>query len=87
MNRSAISIFLDAGFRWDSLISFPKIKISNAKIVPAKLIKRVEPVYHAAAAAQHLSGAVRVYYAIGGDGAVYNAHALSGEGLSEEPSL
>jgi TonB family protein len=79
--------FLDAGFRWDSLVSFPKIKISNAKIVPAKLIKKVEPVYPADAAAQHISGTVRVYYVIGGDGAVYNAHALSGQGLSEDPSL
>ncbi len=79
--------FLDGGFRWDSLISFPKMKISNAKFVPAKLIKKVEPVYPADAAAQHISGTVRVYYVIGGDGAVYNAHALSGEGLSEDPSL
>jgi len=79
--------FLDGGFRWDSLVSFPKTRISNAKIVPAKLIKKVEPVYPADAAAQHISGTVRVYYVIGGDGAVYNAHALSGEGLSEDPSL
>jgi TonB family protein len=79
--------FLDGGFRWNSLVSFPKIKIGNAKIVPAKLIKNVEPVYPADAAAQHISGTVRVYYVIGGDGAVYNAHALSGEGLSEDPSL
>src|SRR2546427_7052558 len=79
--------FLDGGSRWDSIVSFPKIKISNAKFVPAKLIKKVEPVYPADAAAQHISGTVRVYYVIGGDGAVYNAHALSGEGLSEDPSL
>jgi TonB family protein len=79
--------FLDGGFRWDSLISSPIIKISNAKIVPARLIKKVEPVYPADAAAQHIFGTVRVYYVIGGDGAVYNAHALSGEGLSEDPSL
>jgi hypothetical protein len=62
--------FLDGGFRWDSLISFLKIKISNVKIVPAKLIKKVEPVYPADAAAQYISGTVRVYYVIGGDGAV-----------------
>ncbi len=79
--------FLDGGFRWDSLISFPKIKISHAKIVSAKLIKKVEPIYPADAAAKHISGTVRVYYVIGGDGVVYNAHALSGEGLSEDPSL
>jgi TonB family protein len=79
--------FLDGGFRWDSLISFPKTKISNAKIVREKLIKKVEPVYPPDAAAQHISGTVRVYYVIGADGVVYNAHALSGEGLSEDPSL
>jgi TonB family protein len=79
--------FLDGGFRWDSLISFPKIKIGHAKIVPAKLIKKVEPIYPADAVARHVSGTVRVYYVIGGDGTVYNAHALSGEGLSEDPSL
>jgi TonB family protein len=79
--------YLDSGFRWDSLVSFPKFKISNARIVPAKLINKVEPVYPADAAARHISGTVRVYYVIGGDGVVYNAHALSGEGLSEDPSL
>jgi TonB family protein len=79
--------FLDGGFRWNSLVAFAKIRISNAKFVPVKLIKKVEPVYPADAAAQQISGTVRVYYVIGGDGAVYNAHALSGEGLSEDPSL
>jgi TonB family protein len=80
--------FLDGGFRWDSLIiTITKIKITNAKIVPAKLIKKVEPVYPADAVAQHISGTVRVYYVIGGDGVVYNAHALSAEGFSEDPSL
>jgi len=77
--------FLDGGFRWDSLISFPKSKSVMQKSFPAKLIKKVEPVYPADAAAQHIFGTVRVYYVIGGDGAVYNAHALSGEGLSEDP--
>jgi len=79
--------YLDGGFRWDSLVSFPKFKISDAKIVPAKLIKKVEPIYPSDAAARNISGTVRVYYVIGGDGVVYNAHALSGEGLSEDPSL
>src|SRR5260370_14993968 len=53
--------FLDGGFRWDSLISFPKIKISNAKIVRAILIKKAEPVYPAEAAAQPTSRTVRAY--------------------------
>jgi TonB family protein len=80
--------FLDGSFRWDSgTIAFPKIKISTAKIVHAQLIKKVDPVYPPDASAQHITGTVRVYYVIGGDGKVYNAHALSGEGLSEDPSL
>jgi TonB family protein len=80
--------YLDGGFRWDTLIvAFRKIKFSHAKIVPAKLTKKVEPVYPSDAAAQGITGTVRVYYVIGGDGAVYNAHALSGEGLSEDPAL
>jgi len=30
---------------------------------------------------------VRVHFVIGEDGIVYNAHAISGEGLSEDPLL
>lgn len=80
-------MFIDGGFRWDSDIQFLKPKISTAKLVPAKLLKKVDPVYPPEAASQHNSGTVRVYYVIGGDGAVYNAHAISGEGLSSDPSL
>jgi TonB family protein len=79
--------YLDGAFRWDSNVSFPKFTFSSPKIIHAKLIEKVEPVYPAAAAAQHITGTVRVYYVIGGDGKVYNAHALSGEGLSEDPGL
>jgi TonB family protein len=43
--------------------------------------------YPADADAQHISDTVRVYFVIGGDGAVYDAHALSAERLSEDPSL
>ena len=28
-----------------------------------------------------------MYFVIGADGVVYNAHAISGEGLSDDPSL
>ncbi len=80
-------MFIDEGFRWDSGIRFFKPKISTAKIVPAKLIKKVDPIYPPEATAQHITGTVRVYYVIGGDGAVYNAHAISGEGLSEDLAL
>jgi TonB family protein len=80
-------MFIDGGFRWESGIWFPKPKISTAKIVAAKLVKRIEPVYPPEAISQHIAGTVRVYFVIGADGAVYNAHAISGEGLSNDPSL
>ncbi len=80
-------MFIDGGFRWDSGIRFLKPKISTAKFVPAKLLKKVDPAYPPEATSQNISGTVRVYYVIGGDGAVYNAHAISGEGLSNDPSL
>jgi Gram-negative bacterial TonB protein C-terminal len=80
--------FLDGGFRWESGITVgSKIKTSTAKFVQPQLIKKVDPVYPTTAVAQHIVGTVRVYYVIGGDGKVYNAHAISGDGLSEDPSL
>jgi TonB-like protein len=80
-------MFIDGGFRWESSIQFIKPRITSAKFVPTKLIKKVNPIYPPAAASQHPSGIVRVYYVIGADGAVYNVHAISGEGLSEDLSL
>jgi outer membrane biosynthesis protein TonB len=83
-------MFIDGAFRWESSIqSFrpSQTKITHAKIVQPKLVKRVDPIYPSEAAARNIVGTVRVYYVIGGDGLVYNAHAISGEGLSEDPSL
>jgi TonB family protein len=80
-------MFIDGRFRWESSIQFVKPRIRTAKLVRAKLAKKVDPVYPPEAASQHVSGTARVYYVIGGDGAVYNAHAISGEGLSNDPSL
>lgn len=80
-------MFIDEGFRWESDIVFPKVAISHAKIVPPQLTHRVDPIYPPEAKAQHITGTVRVYYVIGGDGKVYNAHALTHPGLSEDPSL
>lgn len=83
-------VFVDGAFRWESTIR-PAVRVkvtrSNFKFVPAKLINRVEPVYPPEALSQHITGVVRVYYVIGADGAVYNAHAISGEGLSQDPAL
>jgi len=83
-------MFIDGAFRWESSIQSFKpsqTKITHAKIIQPKLIKKVDPVYPPEAAARNAVGIVRVYYVIGGDGRVYNAHAISGDGLSEDPSL
>lgn len=78
-------VFVDGSFRWDNRIIFIKPKVTHAKVVPARLIKKVNPDYPPAS--QHISGVVRVNFVIGTDGAVHNAHAISGEGLSDNPSL
>jgi TonB family protein len=51
------------------------------------LAERVDPAYPPEAAAQHITGTVRVYFVISADGVVYNAHAISGEGLSNDQNL
>lgn len=82
-------MFIDGGFRREGGMVFVDARplTKAAKIVPPKLIKKVDPVYPPEALSQHITGKVRVYYVIGGDGVVYNAHAISGEGLSDDPSL
>jgi TonB family protein len=83
-------MFIDGAFRWESSIqSFKQsqTKATHSKIVFPKLIKKVDPIYPPEAAARNVVGTVRVYYVIGGDGLVYNAHAISGEGLSDDPLL
>jgi Gram-negative bacterial TonB protein C-terminal len=80
-------MFMDGGFRWDSRYPFVKIRIANLNLAPAKLVTKVDPVYPAEAADQHISETVRVYFHIGADGVVYNAHAISGDRLSENASL
>ena len=83
-------MYIDGGFRWDSGIKSyeaSETKITNAKIVPAKLVKKIAPVYPPEAASKHITGTVRVYYVIGGDGAVYNAHAITAEGFSDDANL
>jgi TonB family protein len=71
-------VFVDGAFRWDSLVEY---------LVPAKLIKKVEPVYPTSASSQRIAGKVRVRLVIAADGSVQRAHAISGEGYSDDPSL
>lgn len=83
-------MFIDGAFRWESGIQSFKpsqTKVTHAKIVQPKLVKKVDPVYPPDAASRGVVGTVRVYFVIGGDGVVYNAHAISGEGLSDDASL
>lgn len=81
-------VFVDGGFRWDHRIQFGiKTKRIHSNVVPARLIKKVDPAYPPGAASQHISGIVRVNFVIGTDGAVRDAHAVSGGGLSNDPFL
>jgi TonB family protein len=83
-------MFIDGAFRWRSTLDSLKpsqTKISHAKVVQPKLIKKVAPIYPAEAAARNASGTIHVYYVIGADGLVYNAHAISGQGFSDDPAL
>jgi TonB family protein len=80
----------DGAFRWESSIQSFKpsqTKVTHAKFVLPKLVKRVAPIYPPAEVSKGISGTVRVHFVIGGDGLVYNAHAISSEGFSEDGLL
>jgi TonB family protein len=81
-------MFIDGGFRWESGIqSFRASRTKRAKIVLPQLAQKVDPVYPMEAAANHVSGTVRVYFVIGADGVVHNPHAIKDAGFSEDPYL
>jgi TonB family protein len=81
-------MFIDGAFRWESSIqSFKPSQTKRAKIVLPQLTQKVGPVYPVEAAANHISGTVRVYFVIGTDGVVHNPHAVKDAGFSEDPYL
>lgn len=82
-------MFIDGGFRWESGIqSFKPSQTKRANFVMPKLVEKVDPVYPAVAAANHISGTVRVYFVIAADGVVHiNPHATKEEGFSDDPDL
>jgi TonB family protein len=83
-------MFIDGAFRWESSIQSFKpsqTKVTHAKFVLPKLVKRVAPIYPPEAVSKGISGTVRVHFVVGGDGLVYNAHAISSEGFSEDGLL
>jgi TonB family protein len=80
-------MYVDGGFRWESDLNMGAPKIGSLKLAVPKLIDRVPPECPSDALARHITGTVRVRFIIGTDGAVRDAHAVPGEGLSDEPSL
>jgi len=82
-------MFIDGGFRWESGIqSFKPSQTRKANFVMPKLVQRVDPVYPAEAAANHISGTVRVYFVIGADGVVHiKPRATKEQGFSDDPDL
>ena len=83
-------MFIDGAFRWESSIQSFKpsqTKVTHAKFVLPTLVKRVAPIYPPEAVSKGISGTVRVHFVVGGDGLVYNAHAISSEGFSEDGLL
>ena len=81
-------MFIDGGFRWESSIeSYRPSQTKRANIVIPKLIKKVDPVYPVEAAANHISGTVRVHFVIGTDGVVHIIPHATEEGFSDDPDL
>lgn len=85
-------MFIDGGFRWYSNILLAnQIKFQNKVKVytgaSPKLIKGPQPAYPPAAVARHITGTVRVAFFVGADGVVYDPHAISGNGFSDDPIL
>lgn len=82
-------MFVDGGFRWESTFrSFKLSQLGRTNIVEPKVIKKVDPVYPPEAAANRISGTVRVYFEIGTDGAVHiRPHVNKEEGFSDDPDL
>ena len=82
--------FVAGGFRWLSGIEAFKASEQNgadAKVIEQRLVNRVQPIYPPEAAAQHIVGTVRFWLVIDRGGFVRDARAVSGEGLSEDPTL
>jgi len=80
-------MFIDGAFRWDSGIMDVQPIMGKIAVVPPKPIEKIAPVYPPELAAKNVNGKVRVYFNVGVDGATHDVHALSGEGLSDDPIL
>src|ERR1700676_1409198 len=82
--------FVAGGFRWFSGIEEFKASEQNgadAKVIEQRLVNNVMPIYPPEAAAQHIVWTVRFCLVIDRSGALRDARAISGEGLSEDATL
>lgn len=83
-------MYINGAFRWESdivILKRSQTKAPKKQFVPPKLVKKISPNYPADAASRRVTGAVRLTFLVGADGALYNVRANFGEGLSEDSSL
>jgi TonB family protein len=72
--------FVDGKFRWDSTTQyFPFQKPKIASIVPAKLVKKVQPEYPAEAREKRIEGTVKLQVIVRKDGTVTVQNVVEGD--------
>lgn len=72
--------FIEGNFRWNSTVQFfPLQKTKTGSIVPAKLVKRVQPEYPAEAQAKRIEGTVRLQVIVRTDGSVTFQNVVEGD--------
>jgi TonB family protein len=72
--------FVEGKFRWDSTIQyFPFQKPTKRSIVPAKLVKKVQPAYPAEARESKIEGTVKLQVVVQKDGSVTVQNVVEGD--------
>jgi TonB family protein len=72
--------FVEGSFRWDSTAQyFPFQKPNTASIVPAKLLKKVQPEYPAEARQKNIEGTVKLQVIVRKDGTVTVQNVVEGD--------
>jgi TonB family protein len=74
--------FVEGKFRWDSTTEyFPFKKPKTGSIVPAKLVKKVQPEYPEEAREKRIEGTVKLQVMVGKDGSVTVQNVVEGDPL------
>lgn len=72
--------FIEGKFRWDSTVEYsPFQKAKTGSIVPAKLVKKIEPQYPAEAKEKGVEGTVKLQIIVRKDGSVAVQNVVSGD--------